>query len=266
MNPPSPRGAGGPARRRRHNRDRPMKASTLPQASPATATRQGDRVGEVYRRLRDLIVEGRLAPGSRIVELEIADRLQVSRTPVRGALIRLLQEGYVVATDGNRRTRLAVAPLTRDDGAELFTLIAEVEGLAGRYAAQLDAQARARLAAEIKTINTDLRRAARAPHPDPRRWFDLDRAFHQRYVEAVGRVRVRAIHEAIKPQVERYARVYTNVLTETILTSVAEHDAIVAAIEGGDPAAAQLAIQANWRNAAERLSSVIEHVGERGSW
>jgi hypothetical protein len=40
----------------------------------------------------------------------------------------------------------------------------------------------------------------------------------------------------------------------------------VRAIREGDPDAAQLAVQTNWRNAAERLASVIDHAGERGSW
>jgi DNA-binding GntR family transcriptional regulator len=227
---------------------------------------KGTRVGAVYRQLRDLIVRGRLAPGSRIVEVEIAARLHVSRTPVRSALHRLLQEGYVVAGDAGRRARLTVAPLTKEDGAELFNIVAEIEGLAGRYAARLEPGARGRLAAELRAVNADLRRAAESDRPDPMRWFELDAAFHEWYVEAAGQPRIRALHEYLKPQVDRYARVYTSVLTDTILISAAEHDRIVDGIEGGNPDAAQAAIQTNWRNAAQRLSRLIEHLGERGSW
>src|SRR5947209_20367830 len=62
----------------------------------------GSRPDQVYARLRGLIVNGLLAPGNRIVETEIATRLGVSRTPVREALQRLLQEGYVIDTPGGQ--------------------------------------------------------------------------------------------------------------------------------------------------------------------
>ena len=54
---------------------------------------RGERPLVVYERLRHLIVHGVMAPGSRIVESDVAARLGVSRTPVRGALQRLQQEG-----------------------------------------------------------------------------------------------------------------------------------------------------------------------------
>src|SRR6185503_11287169 len=75
----------------------------------------GSRPDQVYVRLRDLIVQGSLAPGSRIVETEIASRLGVSRTPVREALQRLQQEGFVMGAPGAQQSRLTVAPLTRND-------------------------------------------------------------------------------------------------------------------------------------------------------
>ena len=64
----------------------------------ATATAEagasrGESVARAYDQVRELIVWGRLSPGSRIVESEIADRLGISRTPTRSALHRLQQEG-----------------------------------------------------------------------------------------------------------------------------------------------------------------------------
>jgi DNA-binding GntR family transcriptional regulator len=47
---------------------------------------------------------------------------------------------------------------------------------------------------------------------------------------------------------------------------VAEHVAIIKAIKTGNADAAQLCVQSNWRNAADRLGSVITNVGERGQW
>ena len=78
--------------------------------------------------------------------------------------------------------------------------------------------------------------------------------------------RVVALHRAIKPQSERYARLYVNVLLAELPTSVREHDAIAAAIAKGDSRAAQNAVETNWHNAAERLAEVIAEHGERGHW
>jgi DNA-binding GntR family transcriptional regulator len=61
-----------------------------------------DRIVQAYEKLRDLIVWGRLAPGTRIIESDVAGRLGISRTPVRSALQRLQQEGYILALDSGK--------------------------------------------------------------------------------------------------------------------------------------------------------------------
>ena len=234
--------------------------------TPPVTDTQAHRSAKVYDSLRDLIVLGLLAPGTRVLETEIASRFDVSRTPVRSALHRLQQEGYIVELNSGTRARLSVAPLTKEDGLEVLDIVGEIEGLAGRYAAQLDAEPRGRLTAELRALNADLRRAGAAEKPDSSLFFELDSAFHRRYVHASGGRRVIALHDAIKPQADRYIRLYTSVLVDSILTSVGEHDAIIAAIEGGSPDAAQRAVQTNWRDAAQRLSAAIERIGEWGSW
>jgi DNA-binding FadR family transcriptional regulator len=75
-----------------------------------------------------------------------------------------------------------------------------------------------------------------------------------------------ALHRAIKPQIERYARAYIGVLLGELPNSLSEHEAIIRAIQKGDAKGAQLATEMNWQHAAERLLSVIGQYGERGSW
>jgi DNA-binding GntR family transcriptional regulator len=225
-----------------------------------------DRSTAVYAKLRELIVRGRLAPGARITETDAAARLGVSRTPVRAALQRLAQEGYVVVADSGLRHRPVVAPLTREDATELLHIVAEVEGLAARYAASLNPKRRAQLADELRQLNEELRRTALARRPDVNQVFELDQTLHRRMVEAAAGSRLLSLHEAIKPQAERYGRVYAAALTDEISTSVEEHAQLIQAVEAGDPDAAQRAVLTNWRNAAARLSHVIDAMGERGSW
>lgn len=231
-----------------------------------SGARDADRSSEVYAKLRDLIVRGRLAPGARITETDAAGRLGVSRTPVRAALQRLAQEGYIVVTNSGRRRRPMVAPLTREDATELLHIVAEVEGLAARYAASLNPKLRGQLGAQLRQLNEELRRAAQARRPDANQVFELDQALHRRLVEAAAGSRLLSLHEAIKPQAERYGRVYAAALTDEISASVEEHAQLIHAVESGDPDAAQRAVLTNWRNAAARLSHVIDAMGEKGSW
>lgn len=227
---------------------------------------RGESVNRAYDQLRELIVHGRLAPGSRIIESDIADRLGLSRTPTRSALHRLQQEGYVVALERTKERRLSVSPLTQSDAMELFQIVGQLEGLAARAAADRPAAERAEIVTRLRALNADLALAGRATPADPKRLFDLDVAFHRIYVEAGAGARLLSLHNSIKPQAERYARLYVNCLMDEIATSVSEHEVINQTIAAGDPDAAQRSVESNWRNAARRLSKVIGAHGERGSW
>ncbi|HEX6309355.1 MAG TPA: GntR family transcriptional regulator [Longimicrobiales bacterium] len=227
---------------------------------------RGDRVSLAYEKLRELIVLGRLAPGARIIETAIASRLGVSRTPVRAALQRLQQEGYVVITSPGQQSRMSVAPLTQEDAMELFGMVSVFEGLAADGAAGRPVEQRARVARELREINERLLEASSSERRDVNRVFVLDRTFHRRVVEAGAGPRLLALHEAFKPHSERYGRIYSSALIDEIATSVGEHEEIVHAIERGDGEAADAAMRKNWSNAAARLAMVIHSLGERGAW
>ncbi|MDB4905500.1 MAG: GntR family transcriptional regulator [Gemmatimonadetes bacterium] len=237
--------------------------TALPSAADAP---HGSRPDQVYARLRDLIVVGSLAPGSRIVETEIASRLGVSRTPVREALQRLQQEGYVMGAPGAQQSRLTVAPLTQADVHELLTVVGALEGLGGSGAARLDAADRKTLARELRALNAEFHKAGRAAPVDHSKLYEADERLHRRIVEACAGPRLLALHDAVKPQAERYIRMYISMLTSDIRASVDEHETIVDAIEEGRADDAQRAIEVNWRHAAERLGKVIAVAGERGAW
>jgi DNA-binding GntR family transcriptional regulator len=240
--------------------------SRIARLDPDREAVRRDRVTQVYVQLRELIIWGRLAPGTRVIETDVATRLGVSRTPVRSALQRLQQEGYIVAVGTGQQSRMSVAPLTREDSEELFAIVAEVEGLAALWAARKPEEERRATALTLRRINADLAEAIQIARPDHYRVFDLDQAFHQCYVEAGAGPRLRSIHEAVKPQTERYVRLYISALVDEIGGSVREHAAAVNAIEAGDAEAARAAVLANWRHAGERLVHVIGRLGERGAW
>ena len=233
------------------------------EASPIA---RGEGSVTVYQQLRERIVRGRLPPGSRLVEREVAARLGVSRTPVRAALERLRQEGFIIGTGSAILTRATVAPLTNEDAREIYQIVAQIEGLAAHEAANKPRAVRLVMTRHMRDVNTQFRSAAVVRLPDPDKLLDLDDAFHNSYVHVGAGARLRALHNAVKPQAERYGRIYTSTLAGEVATSAAEHDVIIKALEAGDADAAQRAVQTNWANAAKRLARVISTVGERGAW
>ncbi len=169
----------------------------------------------------------------------------------------------VISTiDTYSRTR--VAPLTATDVYDLFGIVGAVEGLAARSAALLPDHQRRTLVVELTRLNDQLRDASRSRTAGINRVNDLDVAFHRCYVESASPPRVRALHDSVKPQADRYERLYTSTLLNEIALSVVEHEAIIEGIENGNPDAAQRAVEVNWRNAAERFGRVIAIAGERG--
>lgn len=87
----------------------------------------------VYKKLREAIEAGQLKPGQRVMEVEVADWLKVSRTPVREALRRLESEGMLAVEP---RTGLVVASLTRQAMLELYVMREVLEGTAARLCAR----------------------------------------------------------------------------------------------------------------------------------
>jgi DNA-binding GntR family transcriptional regulator len=251
----------------RNTPSRSAASSAIANGALSSADDRSDNVSRVYLELRGLILWGQLPPGARIAERTVAERLGLSRTPVRSALHRLQQEGFVASygRESGGDQRLIVTPLTRDDGREIIIIVGHLEGLAAYLAASLPPSRRQHIVKRLRAINREMaaeskRRVAVA------RIFDLDQAFHLTYVEGVVGPRLLALHRAIKPQIERYTRLYVSALLDELPTSVKEHEVIVRAIAKGDPSAAQHAVETNWRNAAGRLAKVMDLLGEVGSW
>jgi DNA-binding GntR family transcriptional regulator len=235
---------------------------------PSPLVQENGNVSDsTFQRVRELIVRGKLAPGSRVVEADLAERLGVSRTPIRATLHRLLQEGYIIESPGSlSKSRLSISPLTQDDARELYQIIGRLEGLMARSTAELDPHRREALVQILKELNDGLRELADSRRSDPNRIFDLDMNFHQAICDASAGPRLRALHGAIKPQAERYWRLYASAIVDQLGISIGEHLLAIQCIENSDPDGAERAIQLNWQNGAERLGRVIETLGERGSW
>jgi DNA-binding GntR family transcriptional regulator len=239
------------------------KSSTKQSAEKAE---HGTSVDTAFQRIRDLIVFGRMAPGTWIVEGDLCEHLNMSRTPVRGALFLLQREGYVIEHRNSSKSRMIVAPLTKEDANELYPIIGRIEGLAGRRAALLSQRERDDLAEKLKVVNAKLDIIAREHTYNGPDIFDLDHEFHRLVVAAGSGPRLSALHKAIEPQTERYWRLYASSIISELHVSVIEHVEIIDALVEGDPDRLENALSLNWVNGCRRLEKVIDIFGERGSW
>jgi GntR family transcriptional regulator of vanillate catabolism len=134
----------------------------------------GSQAVKAQLRLRELILSGELAAGSRIVEVSIVDRVGVSRTPIRAALMRLEQEGLLRALPGGG---YAVREFSERDVGDAIELRGTLEGLVARLAAErgVAPERLAEAAACLAPIDALLRAPA------------LDYAAFQRYADCNGR-------------------------------------------------------------------------------
>ena len=206
----------------------------------ATSVTSSERV---VTRVRDMILDGRLSPGARLGEVELAGRLGVSRTPVREALNRLGAEGLVehVANRGARVATWTVAEI--ESVFELrSTLEPRLTALAVPAATAQDIETLAGLAEQMLHVGL----------PGPRRDLDavvpLNRAFHEHLVRLADHTALaNALAAAVKAPMQR--RNFATYDEPTMRRSLAHHVEIVDAIRAGDPTWAQAVMTAHIHNA-----------------
>lgn len=228
---------------------------------PSTTAVLADRA---YSVLRDLIIRGRVAPGSRASEVDLAQRLSISRTPIREALRRLAHDGFLLAPADSQRRRFVVAPLTAEDVRDLYAIMGALEGAAGRNVVRLASTERRSLARSLATANAKFEALARQRSIDLDRVFDAHNAFHRTFVSACGTPRLRRLIDQVRPQVDRYEFVYAPQVGPSHDDTFDEHRAIIRALRNGSAVAAEAAIRANWTNGGSRLEAAIGRVGPRG--
>ncbi|HEV2275457.1 MAG TPA: GntR family transcriptional regulator [Acidobacteriaceae bacterium] len=243
----------------------PLAASKERKSSLGSKAEHGTSVLIAFEKIRELIVRGQLSPGTWIVEGDLAERLNMSRTPVRSALHLLQREGYVLERKISNKSRMMVAPLTKEDASELYSIVGRVEGFAGRQLGRLPKARRATVAQTLRGLNSQLAKIAKNRNLAGN-IFDVDRKFHQTIVNMGAGPRLLRLHQAIEPQTERYWRLYASSIIDNLHVSIAEHEEIIDAILAGDEDMIERALQKNWENGYSRLEKVIDMFGERGSW
>lgn len=188
----------------------------------------------VYRTLRGDILEGKLMPGTRLVELDLAAHFGSSRTPVREALTRLTAEG-LVAQDGIRGT--VVRQLDATEAEEIYVLREAIDGLAGRLAAP---RVNSDDVTQLRLL-VDAQRACIAEGD----WMGLMRAnrrFHEVIYRATGSRNLTEVAINLHDRVRAFSlRCFAS--GDRAQSEIDEHIAIADALAAHDAVAAQLASQ-----------------------
>ena len=177
------------------------------------------------QQLEAAIAAGRLEPGARLDEQEIASQYGVSRTPVREAF-RLLAANNLVELRG--RQGATVRSIGAHALIEMFQVMAELEGLCARLAARrITAAGRAK----IEEIHQRLKAVAETGAIDP--FYDVNQEFHEAVYEASCNAFLADQTRRLRNQVAAYRRRVTR-MPNRLPDTIREHEAVIEAIVAND--------------------------------
>jgi DNA-binding GntR family transcriptional regulator len=203
---------------------------------------------EVTARLRDLVVEGRLAPGALIPELDLARSLGISRTPLREALKVLATEGLVDLQPGRGAS---VKIVTAQDARDMLALTGLLEAHAGRLAAQ--AASDDEIAAIVALHRRMREHFERRERPE---YFALNQQVHDDIVRAAHSGTLSMLHGMLRLRMRRI-RYIGNHSPQHWADAMAEHEGFVAALAARDGERLAALLQAHMDNSWPRVSSSV---------
>jgi DNA-binding GntR family transcriptional regulator len=207
-----------------------------------------------YRRIRDLVLSGELAPGARLGQVELAERFGISRTPVREALRRLAGEGLVDQIS-NRGFRVA------DLGLDAVLRRLEVRALLEPGIARLAAERRSER--DIEAMRAAIEREERAGSGIEA--HDASRDFHVALARATGNEElVRVLESLWLVEVGRRLLSRRYAVSNWQAEDVAEHRGILAAVQLGRPEEAERLMAEHVRRAVQHWEPERRGVRETG--
>jgi DNA-binding GntR family transcriptional regulator len=206
-----------------------------------------------YQEIRRRILDNEYPPGHQVLEFDLAAELEMSRTPVREALVRLQNENFVHLIP---RHGMRVVPLSVSDLRDMYEALAALEQMA------VERLARARppdsaLAPIGETVD-QMERALRRQDLDG--WAKADERFHRTLVRMCGNARIVAMVETLWDQGHR-ARMTTLRMRKNLEQSNQEHRAVVEAIRQGNWREACAVYRLHFARGAGQMLEILEQTG-----
>jgi GntR family transcriptional regulator, vanillate catabolism transcriptional regulator len=232
-------------------------------ASSSVTTLDAERSQAVksQARLRELILGGELPAGARIAELAIVERLGVSRTPIRAALMRLEQEGLLEALPGGG---YAVRTFSERDAADSIELRGTIEGLAARLAAERGAPAQ--VLAEARRCLAEIDELLAQPVLDDAAftcYVEFNQRFHSLLREMAGSpVIARELDRVVSlpfasPSAFVAVQAGSGHSRDMLIVAQDQHREVLGAIEGREGARAEAIMRGHSRLAQRNLREAL---------
>ncbi|WP_415403960.1 GntR family transcriptional regulator [Tateyamaria sp. SN3-11] len=200
--------------------------------------------------LRQMIFSGELPPGSDHMETELAEKLNMSRTPLREAALMLQAQGLV---ELRPRRGIRISPVSAQDMSDIYDILTELESLAAARAAEAgysasDLETLAKAIADMDAALAD---------EDLRAWAEADDRFHRELVRLGRNARLSMIVSVMRDQVRR-ARATTLFMRPKPAQSNADHRTVYQAIADGDARTAHDTHHTHRRAARDMLVALLE--------
>ncbi|MDF2593314.1 MAG: transcriptional regulator, GntR family [Clostridia bacterium] len=202
----------------------------------------------VFETIRNAIISGDLKPGERVMEVQMAESLGVSRTPVREAIRKLELEGLIIMLP---RKGAYVADLSVKDLTEVMEIRASLEGLAAGLASiRMDAN-------EIEELEIYALEFHKSIDEDIDELIHKDFEFHDAIFRASRNERLIQLNNNLIEQVQRFREIYHKKVNKSKETS-REHYAIVEAISNRDVDKAEKLARVHIENAEKSILKMME--------
>ena len=179
----------------------------------------------IVSRVRDMIIEGTLAPGARIHEGHLCQELGVSRTPLREALKYLASEGLLQLSPGRGAV---VRKFLAKDVQDSLLVLAHLESLAGQLACSHGSDADI---AQIRKLHDEMMQHYAVRNRLP--YFKLNQAIHSAILRATGNEALADVHGILQARLRRI-RYIGNDRPDKWAAAVADHEEMIAALEARD--------------------------------
>lgn len=204
----------------------------------------------VFETLREAIIQGRLKPGERLMEIQLAEDLGVSRTPVREAIRKLELEGFLVMVP---RKGAYVADISVKDITDIFEVRAALEALAAGLAAERVTED------ELDQLERALIHLSEASANDLETVVKTDTSFHELIYKASRNQRLLQIVKHLQEQIQRFRTASLGRPGRTRI-AIEEHRKIVEAISERNVELAQTLAREHIENAEQSLLNVWREV------